>query len=247
MLNYLKRKVDQFYFNKKGPQAFSNLYNFSSKSQAYLKFCQELHGLSFPVQNNVSQAQLENLLTKIEQVPHAQILDLGCGQGNLSHYIGEKFNCRVLGVDFAPISNEHIEKQQGNYEKIKYDRDRFDIILAIDAFYMINNMKVLLKNLFKSLKSDGRLFTFYTSPGPIEECKIYVCAKSLKLNINLEKLEDDFDFWQKSKNLLENMEEEFFSEGTGTLWKMKYNEVLQNLRLYEQQSPTRYLITLSRK
>ena len=142
--------------------------------------------------------------------------------------------------------NHNIERLQGNYEKLKFDDDRFDIILAIDAFYMINDMKKLLKKLMKSMKTHGKILAFYSSPGDINESKLYTAAKALKLNIELEKVEDDRLFWDESNTALSNLEEEFFAEGAGTLWKMKHNEVLQNLKLYEQQTPSRYFITISR-
>ena len=67
MLGLIKDLLTQKYYNKKAPEAFKNFYRYSTESSAFLAYCKELHGLDFPVQNNLSKDQFKFLIKEFKK------------------------------------------------------------------------------------------------------------------------------------------------------------------------------------
>jgi cyclopropane-fatty-acyl-phospholipid synthase len=99
-----------------------------------------------------------------------EVLDLGCGWGSLSLWIGEKFaNCRVWAVSNSRTQRKHIEHQcraRGleNVSAItadvaRFDTElRFDRVLSIEMFEHMKNYGQLMANIASWLKPSGMLF-----------------------------------------------------------------------------------------
>lgn len=98
-------------------------------------------------------------------VPQADetILDLGCGNGELSAKIAE-CGAKVYGVDFA---SEMIDKASKNFPHIRFMQHdsgnpfpfdfQFDAIFSNAALHWMTNPQVVIKNMATSLKDGGRL------------------------------------------------------------------------------------------
>jgi len=99
-----------------------------------------------------------------------EVLDLGCGWGSLSLWIGERFpNCRVLAVSNSHTQREYIQTQcsargLGNVTAItadvaQFDTDlRFDRVLSIEMFEHMKNYERLMAHIASWLKPSGMLF-----------------------------------------------------------------------------------------
>ena len=99
------------------------------------------------------------------------ILDLGCGWGSLSLWLGERYpNARVTGISSSTAQREHVERQARergitNVEIVtadanSYDPERsVDRIVSIEMFEHMRNWKELLRRISTRLHpADGRAF-----------------------------------------------------------------------------------------
>jgi trans-aconitate methyltransferase len=90
------------------------------------------------------------------------ILDLGCGTGELTQKIKEK-GCLVLGID---SSAEMIAKAKAAYPLIpfevadatamEYDNE-FDAVFSNAVLHWINDQEKAAENIYKALRTNGRL------------------------------------------------------------------------------------------
>jgi len=99
-----------------------------------------------------------------------EVLDLGCGWGSLSLWIGEHFpNCRVLAVSHSRTQREYIEAQcraRGLDRVAVVTADvagfdiglRFDRILSVEMFEHMKNYERLMSHIASWLKPSGMLF-----------------------------------------------------------------------------------------
>lgn len=126
-----------------------------------------------------------------------QILDLGCGTGQLAAQISES-GAIVSGVD---ASESMIEAAKLNYPAIKFEvidgtklpyYENFDAIFSNATFHWIENQEELIKKLYNSLKNGGRLVVEFGGKGNVKGITdaIELAAKNLGLAAKLTK-----DFW----------------------------------------------------
>ena len=99
-----------------------------------------------------------------------EVMDLGCGWGSLSLWIGERYpNCRVLAVSNSHTQRAYIQAQcsargLGNVAAItadvaQFDTDlRFDRVLSIEMFEHMKNYERLMAHIASWLKPAGMLF-----------------------------------------------------------------------------------------
>jgi cyclopropane-fatty-acyl-phospholipid synthase len=99
-----------------------------------------------------------------------EVLDLGCGWGSLSLWIGERYpNCRVLAVSNSHTQREYIQAQCGTRglgnvaaltaDVAQFDTDlRFDRVLSIEMFEHMKNYERLMAHIASWLKPSGLLF-----------------------------------------------------------------------------------------
>jgi ubiquinone/menaquinone biosynthesis C-methylase UbiE len=112
----------------------------------------------------------EKVLEEVEIKPGSAILDFGCGPGSysliVSKYVGE--SGKVYALDIHPLAGKRIQDIAGkkglkNIETIFSDcatglpDSSIDIILLYDIFHMLGNPDKVLKELYRVLKSNGKL------------------------------------------------------------------------------------------
>ncbi|MBI2031145.1 MAG: class I SAM-dependent methyltransferase [Candidatus Levybacteria bacterium] len=116
--------------------------------------------------------RFKKLFNPIKNFNHKKILDLGCGNGDLSIYLG-KMGAEVVGIDYSKDAINLAKKKlsvAGKIEgkvkfyiqdakKIKYKKNEFDIIVAIDLFEHLypEELEIVIRNISKILKKDGLL------------------------------------------------------------------------------------------
>ena len=97
------------------------------------------------------------------------ILDAGCGEGNISFYLANK-NKKVVAIDISKKAILKCKKKaqqlqliqnptfrQGNFEKQKLN-SKFDLAICIEVIEHVKKPVLMLKNLQKHLKPGGILF-----------------------------------------------------------------------------------------
>lgn len=98
------------------------------------------------------------------------ILELGCGWGSLTLWMGEQYpNARITAVSNSSSQRAYINKQAeqrglGNIKVITCDMNdfqtdqRFDRIVSVEMFEHMRNYEVLLARVASWLKPEGKLF-----------------------------------------------------------------------------------------
>ena len=93
------------------------------------------------------------------------VLDIGCGTGNLTKRIVDKTRGRVVGID---ASERMIEEAKRNYSHlgIRFEVfpvehmpyiDSFDVIFCNSTFQWFKNPKPALKSCYRALRQNGRV------------------------------------------------------------------------------------------
>jgi len=95
------------------------------------------------------------------------ILDIGCGDGKITAEISKKVpSGRVLGIDFSQNMIETAKKSYGHISNISFKvadatnfiaKEKFDLITSFFVFHWIEDLLIVLKNIKKNLKPDGKI------------------------------------------------------------------------------------------
>ena len=122
---------------------------------------------------NFNESEVEMLkitCKRAELEDNLNILELGCGWGSLTCFMGQKFpNSKITAVSNSKDQKKHIESRckkmnLTNIEVITCDMNNFDIdkkfdrVVSVEMFEHMRNYGILLKNISKFLKNGGKLF-----------------------------------------------------------------------------------------
>lgn len=103
-----------------------------------------------------------------------KILEVGCGSGKtINKLAGKLKNISIEGIDYSEeaiavakrknriyLEQGNVNIQQGNVEKLPFEEDTFNSILAIRTHYFWPNLEISLHELYRVLKCKGHLFIF---------------------------------------------------------------------------------------
>lgn len=114
---------------------------------------------------------ITSALSNINNNDKMEILDLGCGPGELISEITEKFNnIEVTGIDFSEKMLEISNKRNPFAAHIKMDVEelnkldnKFDIIICTHSLPYYKEPKSVFKQLHRVLKSDGKILVGFAS------------------------------------------------------------------------------------
>jgi len=112
-----------------------------------------------------------------------QILDFGCGEGNIDLYLKRKFPLsKIIGIDTSTksievanqIKIEGIEHRNVNGPFFPFENNSFDIIFTSMVFHHIKTDEHLryLMEIYRVLKPGGRFYLFEQNPHNIATRKI---------------------------------------------------------------------------
>jgi trans-aconitate methyltransferase len=148
-------------------------------------------------QHHFVSAYGADVLQWLAPKPSEDILDVGCGTGQLAAQIS-KSGTNVFGID---ASRDMITSAKINYPEIGFEvvdatklpyREIFDAIFSNATFHWIDNQPALIEGLYNSLKPGGRLVAEFGGKGNIKSitAAISLAAKNLGLADKVMK-----DFW----------------------------------------------------
>ena len=99
-----------------------------------------------------------------------KVLDIACGTGTSAIFLAKNFGCKVTGIDLAKknieeaINNSYKENVSGlvdfkfgDAEKIDFENESFDFVIAECSFCLFPDKKKASDEMFRVLKSDGKL------------------------------------------------------------------------------------------
>ncbi|PJJ76584.1 ubiquinone biosynthesis O-methyltransferase [Thermoflavifilum aggregans] len=126
----------------------------------------------------VDVKRLHFIRQQVEHLPiYSTILDIGCGNGVISRYLGG-MGFRVLGVDISEKAIdqarklnmwEHVRFEVMHAEKLTMEGAQFDVIICSEVLEHLDHPEVLLQQINKLLKENGKLIvTVPNGYGPRE-------------------------------------------------------------------------------
>jgi 2-polyprenyl-3-methyl-5-hydroxy-6-metoxy-1,4-benzoquinol methylase len=117
----------------------------------------------------------------------ASVLDVGCGEGNLSHWLFESGNRRYMGVDVSRIAILEARARSSNDARFEvadaatFDPgEQFDIIVLNEVLYYMPEPEAVLERYASFLAPDGVLIiSMYRVPESL--CAWRRCAPRLEV------------------------------------------------------------------
>ena len=103
------------------------------------------------------------VLAKVDSLhllPHARILDLGCGSGEMLRNLAARGYTCLFGLDISPpLGSSAIRYLEGDMDACAtgFENGSTDLILAVEVLEHVENMGVLLKEVARILKPGGWL------------------------------------------------------------------------------------------
>ncbi len=104
------------------------------------------------------------------------VCDIGCGNGNFSGFLKEKYNCKLIGIDGskyaldkAKIFNYDQLILSGDFssEKLQIKKNSVDFVICKDVLEHLINPRNLVKEIFKILKPGGILLSHVPNHFPL--------------------------------------------------------------------------------
>ena len=248
-MKFIKKYFNRKFFKKNAPNAFSKTYQSIEKSKSFLKLCNIIHNRNLSILNTMSSYQLDLLEDRVGSMSAKNLLDIGCGNGELTTHLADKYSLQSVGIDFAleKKSSKRNQFLKQDHEDFKLDR-KFDLILSIDSFYMINNIKNFMANLLLHLNDDGKVIIFMTLvDNEFQSSNLAKALNKLPIIFTIKDLtDDDLAFWNTSKATLEEMNQEFVDEDQFKLWNIKNKEALNNLELHKRNRIQRIFLEITK-
>ncbi len=149
-----------------------------------------------------------------------RVLDLGCGYGWHCIYAMEHGASSVVGVDIShkmlEVAKEKTHFPQVEYkccaiEDVEFPEESFDVILSSLAFHYVADYEILVKKIYRILKSGGKLvftvehpvFTAYGHKTGIITKKEKYCI--FRWIIIIMRANEQLCFWEKRlQNFIEH-------------------------------------------
>ena len=122
------------------------------------------------------------MLEKAQIEPAAQVLDLGCGNGNTATWLCQSACCQVTGIDLSGVRINHATEslrdqapevsarltfEKASATDLPFDADSFSHVWSQATIYHIPDKEKTLQEVYRVLKPGG-LFVFddLTKPRP---------------------------------------------------------------------------------
>ena len=95
------------------------------------------------------------------------VVDVGCGRGNHSVELANRFGCRSIGVDlvFEPLldcSHPNVQLVQGSIERLPIPHESADFVWCRDMLVHLPNLAIGLRECRRILKPSGRMILYTT-------------------------------------------------------------------------------------
>jgi cyclopropane fatty-acyl-phospholipid synthase-like methyltransferase len=238
-----------------------------ANSHAYAQFCERAYGKNLLQFNVIDMHHLDLLLDKLKLSVDEVVLDLGCGLGKITEYIAQKTSSKIIGIDSSQKAIEWAQNNTKTNKKLIFDvmdineldypTDTFDVIIALDVLYWIDDLEPVIGKLKDILKPDGRMAFFYvlfkTKNDPIEsiEFEHSKIGKFLEENdFNYELIDISqraMDIWKQKIVVGKDLRAQFENEGNLDIIDDRLTGGENVIKNFENQLQKRYFIYVENK
>lgn len=132
--------------------------------------------------SDASRRTVEQMSSLIPQkiTKDTKILDMGAGYGGSARYLAKTYGCKVVALNLSELQNQrdrkmnreanlghHIDVVDGNFEKVPFDDNSFDVIWSQDSFLHSGNREQVIVEASRLLKSGGTFI--FTDPMQVKD------------------------------------------------------------------------------
>jgi SAM-dependent methyltransferase len=107
---------------------------------------------------------LYDVLASLAVPPGAVAVDVGCGRGEHTVRVAERFGWQVLGIDPAPRHGaraaEGVTFRQAAAEAIPVDDASVDVLLYREVLYLVDDLPAVFAEARRALRPDGRAVVY---------------------------------------------------------------------------------------
>ena len=251
--------------NQQREKGFSECLVKNESSEVYGVFCERLYGKNLSQFNMTPMYQLDHLLKILRIDSGSHILDLGCGIGRITEYVCETTNAAVTGLDFAAGAiqrargrnkgNRKLHYIVGDMNNLQLEANSFDVIIAIDTVYFVEDLKTLIGKLKEIVKNGGQMGIFYDEMVKSDEDKNNLEADHTRLAkalndhaltyVCFDYTEDEKKFWKKELDLAKKMKAEFEAAGELETYKARVEESQRILKCITEDRLSRHLYVVN--
>ena len=147
----------------------------NSKWKTYFDHKVDLYGASVKSSDYFDDTsffnQRENIFSWLGELKNQQILDAGCGVGAFSEPLVK--DNKVFGVDFSEKSLKFAAARglctmTGDLSALKFEDSKFDLVLCIGVFQLIEQYKPILKELARVTAPGGTMLVQTLHSGSLQ-------------------------------------------------------------------------------
>lgn len=233
----------------------------TQRSAAFATFYERVYGKNLNQYGTADMEQIQLLIDTLRLQPGEDVLDAGCGTGEMTEYLAGVTGARFTGIDTAERSianaqertrgNDRVTFRRGDLNALDSSLGSFDAVVAIESLYFAKDLAATFGQLKSLLRPRGRMGLFYTQvlmpddpPEKLaaDETKVARALKASGLAFEAQDLsESDRRFWARSQAVIAELSAQFEAEGISDLSQGRAGEGQAVLDLAEQGRVRRYL------
>ena len=146
-------------------------------NENFFKYYQDLRASEINANNLIENPIMKSMLPCLKG---KSILDLGCGDGNMSAYFMDNGASRVYGIDISEnmiseanklYADENRKFEVMKMEDISQINEKFDIVYSSLAFHYVEDFNKLLSDIHSLLNENGVLI--FSQENPVESASIF--------------------------------------------------------------------------
>ncbi len=187
--------------------------------------------------------ELDSLVDFLKGQNPKSVVDLGCGNGQITEYLFQKVQANYKGIDISErgieiakrrfSENPKLQFMVGNLNNLPLDQ-KYDAILFLDTLYYVDSTEKVLKDCLEILEPNGAIYIYFSAWTMTQEENQNLLPDHTSLAKTLKNLNLSFEYkdltssgvlhWDRKLKVLEEMKESFVKEGSEELWWYRFRE-----------------------